>query len=222
MGDASHDFSHELKVVSHKVSASPPPPPRVNPGHSPNPPIVPPVSPHPKPKSPPPPPPPPPPKAPSSNVHQDPFLSTLAEIGEGFSKLNARSAANNEVTRKQHLSHAINKELEAARVSNEEVEAARVCHAQGYEIQATIQLHVTGKQGKKSMQQQGTWKRVPNQAVLKNTNRTTSKEVSVLQTKRSHEQLSHPNGLPSKKRMVSFEINSSTMAEADDLPCSSQ
>nr|POF11278.1 hypothetical protein CFP56_59097 [Quercus suber] len=65
-------------------------------------------------------------------VHQDPFLSTLAEIGEGFSKLNARSAANNEVTRKQHLSHAINKELEAARVSNEEVEAARVCHAQGF------------------------------------------------------------------------------------------
>ena len=67
MSDASHDFSHKLKVVSHKASASPPPPPLVNPGHSPKPPIVPPVSPHPKPKSPPPPPPSRPPKTPSSN-----------------------------------------------------------------------------------------------------------------------------------------------------------
>ena len=67
MGDASHDFSHKLKVVSHKARASPPPPPLVNRGPIPKPPIVPPVSPHPKPKSPPPPPPSRPPKAPSSN-----------------------------------------------------------------------------------------------------------------------------------------------------------
>ena len=40
-----------------------------------------------------------------------------------------------------------------ARVSNEEVEAARVCHAQGSDSQATAQLHVIGKQEKKSTQQ---------------------------------------------------------------------
>ena len=56
MGDASHDFSHKLKVVSHKVSASPPPPPRVNRGKHPF------LPPYRKPK-----PPPPPPPAPSSN-----------------------------------------------------------------------------------------------------------------------------------------------------------
>ena len=104
----------------------------------------------------------------------------------------------------------------------EEVEAARVCHAQGSDSQATAQLHVIGKQEKKSMQQQGTWKRLPNQDVLKNTHYTTSKGVSVLQTKRTHEQLSNPNGLPSKKRMISFEINSSTKAEADEQPHPSQ
>ncbi|KAL4637870.1 hypothetical protein ACB092_03G108700 [Castanea dentata] len=54
MGDASHDFSHKLKVVSHKVSASPPPRPRGNQRKNP---ILPPYR---KPKSPPPP-------APSSN-----------------------------------------------------------------------------------------------------------------------------------------------------------
>ena len=62
-------------------------------------------------------------------VQQDPFLSTLTEIDEVFSKLNARSAPNNEDTRIRNLSHTINEELEAARVSNKEVEAARVCHA---------------------------------------------------------------------------------------------
>ena len=92
----------------------------------------------------------------------------------------------------------------------EEVEAARVCHAQGSDSQATAQLHVIGKQEKKSMQQQGTWKRLPNQAVLKNTHNTT--------TKRTYEQLSNPNGLPSKRRMISFEINSSTKAEVDEQP----
>ncbi|KAM4119645.1 hypothetical protein ACJW30_03G074700 [Castanea mollissima] len=60
MSDASHDFSHKLKVVSHKDSAPPPPRPRSKPGPHPHPPI-------PPPKSPPPPPPPPPPKALSSN-----------------------------------------------------------------------------------------------------------------------------------------------------------
>ena len=109
-----------------------------------------------------------------------------------------------------------------ARVSNEEVEAARVCHAQGSDSQATAQLHVIGKQEKKSTQQQGTWKRLPNQTVLKNTHNITSKGVSVLQTKRTHEQLSNHNGLPSKKRMVSFEINPSTKAEADEQPRLSQ
>ena len=62
-------------------------------------------------------------------VQQDPFLSTLTEIDEVFSKLNARSGPNNEDTRIRNLSHTINEELEAARVSNKEVEAARVCHA---------------------------------------------------------------------------------------------
>ncbi|XP_030970196.1 uncharacterized protein LOC115990508 [Quercus lobata] len=120
--------------------------------------------------------------SPPVSVQHDPFLSTLAEIDEDFSKLNVRSAPNNEDTRIRNLSHAINEELEAARVSNKEVEAARVFHAQGIN----------------------------------------DKEVSVLQTKRSHEQLSNLNGLPSKKHMVSFEINSSTKAEADDQPRQSQ
>ena len=48
MGDASHDFSHKLKVVSHKASASPPLPPGLNRGQIPyHPPYC-------KPKSPPP------------------------------------------------------------------------------------------------------------------------------------------------------------------------
>ena len=160
--------------------------------------------------------------SPLDSVHQDPCLPTLAEIDEGFSKLNARSTPINEVRRKQNLCHATNEELKAARVSNEEVEAARVYHAQGSVSQTTAQLHVNGKQEKKFMQQQGTWKRLPNQAILKNTHNTTSKGVSVLQTRRTHEQLSNPNGLPSKRRMVSFEINSSTKAEADEQPRPSQ
>ena len=41
---------------------------------------------------------------------------------------------------------------------------------------------------------------------------------SVLSTKRIFEELSHPNGLPSKKRAVSVEINSSKLAEADAQP----
>jgi len=63
---------------------------------------------------------------------------------------------------------------------------------------------------------------VTNQVVLQSKNSTTSKELSVLQAKRTHEQLSHPNGLLSKKCMVSFEINPSTMVEADDQPRLSQ
>ena len=78
--------------------------------------------------------------SPPISVQQDPFLSTLAEIDEDFSKLNARSAPNNEDTRIRNLSHAI----------NEELEAARVCHAQGSETQATTQSHVTAKQEKKN------------------------------------------------------------------------
>ena len=74
------------------------------------------------------------------------------------------------------------------------------------------------EQEKKSTQQQGTWKRLPNQDVLKNTHNTTSKGVSVLQTKRTHEQLSNPNGFPSKRRMVSFEINSSTRQRLTSSP----
>ena len=87
--------------------------------------------------------------SPSISVQQDPFLSTLVEIDEEFSKLNARSTPNNEDTRMWNLSHAINEALEAARVSNKEVRAARVYHAQGSEIQATAQTHVVWKKKKK-------------------------------------------------------------------------
>ena len=41
----------------------------------------------------------------------------------------------------------------------------------------------------------------------------------MLSTKRVYEELSHPNGLPSKKRVVSVGINSSKLAEADAQPC---
>ena len=149
---------------------------------------------------------------PNDSVHQDSFLSKLAEIDEGLSKLNARSAPNSEVTRNENLIHAI----------NVEVKAARVCYAQGSETHATLQSESTGKQEKKHTQQQGTWRRVTNQVVPQSTSSTTSKEESVLQTKRTHDQLSHPNGLPSKKHMVSFEINPSIMPKADDQPCPSQ
>ncbi|KAL0016482.1 hypothetical protein SO802_003551 [Lithocarpus litseifolius] len=104
---------------------------------------------------------------PIESVHQDSFLSELAEIDEGLSQLNAKSALNSEVTREENSSHVL----------NTEVRAARVCHAQGSEIHTTLQSESTGKQEKKQTQQQRAWKRVTNQAVQRSTNNSTSKEV---------------------------------------------
>ena len=58
---------------------------------------------------------------PTESVHQDSFLSKLAEIDEGLSKLNAVSTPNSEVTRKEHSIHVINEEVK---------ETARVCQGQ--------------------------------------------------------------------------------------------
>ncbi|KAL0008138.1 hypothetical protein SO802_009640 [Lithocarpus litseifolius] len=88
---------------------------------------------------------------PTKSVHQDSFLSKLAEIDEGLSKLNARSTPNSEDTRDENSSH-------------------------GSENHATLQPNSTGKQEKKHTQQQGTWKRVTNQAVLQSSKNSTSKE----------------------------------------------
>lgn len=72
-------------------------------------------------------------------MHQDSFLSKLAEIDEGLSKLNAVSTPNSEVTRKEHSIHVINEEVK---------ETARLCQGQGSENHATLRAEATGKQKK--------------------------------------------------------------------------
>nr|POE90303.1 hypothetical protein CFP56_72693 [Quercus suber] len=73
-------------------------------------------------------------------VHQESFLSKLAEINEGLSKLSVVSLPNYEGTRKEHSSHEINEEAK---------ETARVCQGQGSENHAPHSEEATGQQGKK-------------------------------------------------------------------------
>ena len=144
---------------------------------------------------------------------QESFLSKLAEIDEGLSKLSVVSAPNYEGPRKSHSSHVTNEEVQ---------ETAKVCQGQGSENHAPHSEADTGQQGKNHVQQPRTWKRIYNLDVTRSTNSTASKEELVLPTKRNHEQLSHPNGLRSKKHKVSIEINHSILVEADEQPRPSQ
>ena len=152
--------------------------------------------------------------SPINSVQQDCFLSKLAEIDEGLSKLSAVSAPNYEGSGETHSSHVIN---EGVKVT------ARVCPGQGSEIHAPNSEETTGQQEeKKQVQNQRTWKRKTNPAATQITKGNASKEDLELPIKRSHEHLSSLNGLPSKKRMVSVEINPSILAEADGQPRPSQ
>ena len=112
------------------------------------------------------------------------------------------------------LDHAIKGQLE--HIINGEIEdTARVCQGQGSEAHATPHVDTSGKQNTQCSQQQGTWKRLNNTRVSKSNDRTKSIVESGLSTKRVHEGHSYLNGLPSKKRVVSVEINSTALAEAD-------
>lgn len=150
---------------------------------------------------------------PTEPFHKDSFLSKLAEIDEGLLKLNVVSTLNSEVSTNVQSVHVINEEAK---------ETARVCQGQRSKNHATLRAEATGKQKIKFSQQQGTWKRLNNPDVSRSIDRIASTVDSVLSTKRVHEELSYPNGLPSKKRMVSIEINPTALAEADDLPRPSQ
>ena len=117
--------------------------------------------------------------SPINSVQQDCFLSKLAEIDEGLSKLSAVSTPNYKGSGKTHSSHIIN---EGVKVT------ARVCPGQGSENHAPNSEEATRqKEEKKQVQNQGTWKRKTNPAATQINKCNASKEELVLPTKRSHE-----------------------------------
>nr|POE45742.1 hypothetical protein CFP56_46514 [Quercus suber] len=136
------------------------------------------------------------------SVQKDAFLSELAEIDEGLSKLKAGKITVNE--------SLIAKNPINVHVTSEEVkEAARVSQVLEGVNHANSCVATTKTQNISPPRQQGSWKRL-NKADLPNKPVENSSTVeSVLSTKRVYEELSNPNGLPSKKHAVSFEINSS-------------
>ncbi|KAK9991286.1 hypothetical protein SO802_026271 [Lithocarpus litseifolius] len=136
--------------------------------------------------------------SPINSIPQEAFLSKLAEIDEGFSKLNAVSSPNYEGTRKEFSSHVINEEVK---------ETARVCQRQGSKNYSQQREVATGKQEKKQVQQQGTWKCMTNIVVTQSSKSNASKEETVLPTKRSHEQPSNPNGVTNFKELLSWILN---------------
>ena len=73
--------------------------------------------------------------SPINSMQQDCFLSKLAEIDEGLSKLSVVSVPNYEGTGKEHSSHVINKEVKVT---------ARVCQGQGSENHAPNSEEATG------------------------------------------------------------------------------
>ena len=145
------------------------------------------------------------------SVQKDTFLSELAEIDEGLSKLKAGPiiVTNSLIAKIPINVHVTSEEVkEAARVSQvlEEVNYAN-SHAATSETQ-TIQ----------APRQQGSWKRLNKANLPSKPVRNSSTIESVLSTKRVFEELSNPNGLPSKKRVISIEINFSKLAKADAQP----
>ena len=107
-------------------------------------------------------------------------------------------------------------------INGDTKEMARVCQGQRSAAHATESADTSEKQNTQCPRQQGTWKRLNNSGVSKSNDRTTSTVESGLSTKRVHEGHSYLNGLPSKKRAVSIEINATAMAEAVDQPRPSQ
>ena len=148
-------------------------------------------------------------------VHKDAFLSELAEIDEGLSKLKAEP-------------HKVNDSLIAkipinAHVTSEEgKEAARVSQVLEVVNHANSSAATTETQSAQSPRQQGSWKRLNKADLPSKTDRNTSTVEFVLSTKRVYEELSYPNGLPRKKRAVSVAINSSKLVEVDAQPCPTQ
>ena len=141
-------------------------------------------------------------------VQKDTFFSKFAEIDEGLSKIKAGPIIVNDslIAKIPINEHVTSEEVkEVARVSQvlEEVNYA-ASHAATSETQ-TIQ----------APWQQGSWKKLNKADLSSKPVRNSSTIKSVLSTKRVFEELSHPNGLPSKKRAVSVEINSSKLAEAN-------
>ena len=103
-------------------------------------------------------------------------------------------------------------------ITEEANEAARVSHVQGAVTHASTRAAKTETQNTQPPRQQGSWKRLNKADAPSKTDKITNTVESVLSTKRVYEELSHSNGLPSKKCAVSVEINSSTLAEADVQP----
>ena len=142
------------------------------------------------------------------SMQKDAFLSKLAEIDEGLSKLKVGPITINE--------SLIAKIPINVHVTSEEVkEKAKVSQVLEGVNHANSCVATTETQNIPPPQQQGSWKRF-NKADLPNKSvRNSSNVESMLSTKRVYEELSNPNGLPSKKHAVSVEINSSKLAEAN-------
>uniref|UniRef100_A0A7N2KL61 Uncharacterized protein n=1 Tax=Quercus lobata TaxID=97700 RepID=A0A7N2KL61_QUELO len=142
------------------------------------------------------------------SMQKDAFLSELAEIDEGPSKLKVGPITVNE--------SLIAKIPINVYVTGEEVkEAAKVSQVLEGVNHANSRVATTETQNIPPPRQQGSWKRL-NKADLPSKPVGNSSNVeSVLSTKRVYEELSNPNGLPSKKHAVPVEINSSKLAEAD-------
>ena len=145
------------------------------------------------------------------SVQKDSFFFELVEIDEGLSKLKAGPITVNDslIAKIPINEHVTSEEVkEAVRVSQvlEEVNYANSCAA------------TSETQTIPAPRQQGSGKRL-NKADLPSKPIGNSSTIeSVLSTKRVFEELSHPNGSPSKKRAVSVEINSSKLAEVDAQP----
>ncbi|XP_030970096.1 uncharacterized protein LOC115990400 [Quercus lobata] len=145
------------------------------------------------------------------STQKETFLSEIAEIDEGLSKLKAGPIT---VTDSLNAEAPIN-----VHVPSEEVkEAARVSQVLESVYHANPRAATTEVQNIPSPRQQGSWKRLnradgPSKLIGKS-----NTIESVLSSKRVYEELSNPNGLPSKKRAVSIEIISSKLAEANAQP----
>ena len=144
-------------------------------------------------------------------LHNNTFLSKLVEIDVGLSNLKAGPSTINDPL---SADISINEHV----ITEEANEAARVSHVQGAVTHASTRAAKTETQNTQPPRQQGSWKRLNKADAPSKTDKITNTVESVLSTKRVYEELSHSNGLPSKKCAVSVEINSSTLAEADVQP----
>ena len=148
-------------------------------------------------------------------MQKDTFFFKFVEIDEGLSKLKAGPITVNDslIAKIPINEHVTSEEVkEAVRVSQvfEKVNYANSCAA------------TSETQTISAPRQQWSGKRLNKADLPSKPIRNSSTIESVLSTKRVFEELSHPNGLPSKKRVVSVEINSSKLAEVDAQPCATQ